>query len=379
MNKFKSIFTIALAFLFIFGFTFASVITPDKEISVTENSKLQQFPDLSLSFDFSKNIFSELKNNSNSIKGFTESFEKYTQHQFVLRDDFRKLKSDFVFDVYMQKDNNGYFMKNGYIFKNNNLLNLKNIEANTDRIEFYYNNLLSENNKVYLSIIPDKNYYLADKTALRLNYDRFYDIVLSKLDFAKYIDLSDKLTLDSYYFTDTHWRQEKIINVADFLISEMGAESTADNVEILSTNKRFNGIYARQNFFETDGDEMLYVTNSVLKDAFLFDKTENVQIPIYNFDKIDSSEPYDMFMSSAKVGLVTLERREATTGKELIVFRDSFGSSIGPLLLSGYDKITFIDTRQILPAAIKNHVEFTNQDVLFLYSTTVLNDTNEFN
>ncbi|MBR2042986.1 MAG: hypothetical protein IJ946_01455 [Clostridia bacterium] len=377
MNKFKSIFTIVLAVLFVFGFTVASIIVPDKEISLSENSTLQQFPDLSVNIDFSKNILEELKRNSNNIKGFTENFEKYTQDQFPLRDSFRKLKADVVFNLLMQKDNNGYFVKNGYIFKNSNLLNSKNIDYNTNKIKFYYDSLLSDSNNVYLAVIPDKNYYLDDNISLRLNYDKFFDTVLNKLSFAKYIDLTDKLTLDSYYFTDTHWRQEKITDVADFILSEMGAENTEADLETVSTNKFFKGIYARQTFFKTEGDEMKYVINPVIKDAVLVDNGLNVEIPIYNFEKIESAEPYDMFMSYAKVGLVTLQRKAPTTGRELIVFRDSFGSSIGPLLLNGYDKITFIDTRQILPAAVKNQVEFTNQDVLFLYSTTVLNDTTE--
>jgi hypothetical protein len=124
---------------------------------------------------------------------------------------------------------------------------------------------------------------------------------------------------------------------------------------------------------------MKYLINDLLNDAVLTDKTTDEVLPIYNLEKIESSEPYDMFMSGAKMGLITLERKEKTTGKELIVFRDSFSSSIGPLLLQGYDKITFIDTRQILPAVIKqnNLVEFSNQDVLFLYSSTVLNDSSE--
>ncbi len=377
MNKFKSLFTVVLAVLFVFGFAVTSIIVPDKEISLSENSTLQQFPDLSINIDFSKNIFNELKKNSNNIKGFTENFEKYTQDQFPLRDTFRKLKADVVFNIFLQKDNNGYFMKNGYIFKNSNLLNSKNIDYNTKKIKFYYDSLLSENNNVYLAVIPDKNYYLNGDFSLRLNYDEFYDTVLNRLSFAKYIDLTDKLTLESYYSTDTHWRQEKIINVADFILSEMGAANSEEKSEIVSTNKFFDGIYARQTFFKTEGDEMLYVTNPILKDAVLFDNSLNSEIPIYNFDKIESAEPYDMFMSYAKVGLITLQRKVPTTGRELIVFRDSFGSSIGPLLLNGYDKITFIDTRQILPAAVKNRVKFTNQDVLFLYSTTVLNDTIE--
>lgn len=60
-------------------------------------------------------------------------------------------------------------------------------------------------------------------------------------------------------------------------------------------------------------------------------------------------------------------------GKELLLFRDSFGSSIAPLLLENYSKITLIDLRYLSKDILENYIEFENQDVLFLYSTLVLN------
>lgn len=60
-------------------------------------------------------------------------------------------------------------------------------------------------------------------------------------------------------------------------------------------------------------------------------------------------------------------------GKELLLFRDSFGSSIAPLLLENYSKITLIDLRYISQEVLENYIEFNEQDVLFLYSTLVLN------
>ena len=62
--------------------------------------------------------------------------------------------------------------------------------------------------------------------------------------------------------------------------------------------------------------------------------------------------------------------------KELVVFRDSFGSSIIPLLATGYSKITVIDTRYISPKLLKEYVTFENKDVLFMYSTLIINDSN---
>lgn len=52
-----------------------------------------------------------------------------------------------------------------------------------------------------------------------------------------YIDLTDLLSLDDYYRTDSHWRQEKILPVAQRLAETMG--TTIDGPEVYAP-QRFN-------------------------------------------------------------------------------------------------------------------------------------------
>jgi hypothetical protein len=81
---------------------------------------------------------------------------------------------------------------------------------------------------------------------------------------------------------------------------------------------------------------------------------------------------------SGSISLLSIDNPNATTDKELIVFRDSFGSSIAPLLASGYSKVTLVDIRYISSFVIGNFVDFGNADILFLYSTLVLNNSEQF-
>ena len=81
---------------------------------------------------------------------------------------------------------------------------------------------------------------------------------------------------------------------------------------------------------------------------------------------------YDLYLGGANA-ILTVENPAGTTGKELILFRDSFGSSLAPLLLDSYDKITLIDLRYVSPDLLPQFVEFSNQDVLFLYNTGIIN------
>lgn len=95
---------------------------------------------------------------------------------------------------------------------------------------------------------------------------------------------------------------------------------------------------------------------------------------VYDEAKLGSRDLYDIFLSGSEP-LLTIENPDADTEKELVLFRDSFGSSLAPLLLQGYRKVTLVDIRYMDPKLLSNYVNFQNADVLFLYSTLVLNSS----
>ena len=95
---------------------------------------------------------------------------------------------------------------------------------------------------------------------------------------------------------------------------------------------------------------------------------------IYDMEKAEGKDPYEMFLSGS-LSLITIENPNAKDDRELIIFRDSFGSSIAPLLVEGYSKITLVDIRYLRTDYLDRFVDFENQDVLFLYSTLVLNNS----
>ena len=98
------------------------------------------------------------------------------------------------------------------------------------------------------------------------------------------------------------------------------------------------------------------------------------KIPIYDWDQIQSRDPYEFFLSGASP-VQYLENVDASTERELVIFRDSFGSSLAPLLVSGYRKITLIDLRYVSSDLLDQLVTFEEQDVLFLYSTLLWNQS----
>ena len=90
--------------------------------------------------------------------------------------------------------------------------------------------------------------------------------------------------------------------------------------------------------------------------------------------KKNSSDKYDIYLSGA-VPILKIENPNGILNKELIVFRDSYGSSLVPLLVEEYQNVTVIDTRYVSPKILDKYVEFENKDILFIYSTLLINNS----
>jgi hypothetical protein len=85
-------------------------------------------------------------------------------------------------------------------------------------------------------------------------------------------------------------------------------------------------------------------------------------------------DPYDLFLRGPQP-LIILENQASVQERELYLFRDSFGSSLAPLLMNAYSKITLIDLRYIHAGLLEEFIEFTpGADVLFLYSSQIFNN-----
>lgn len=305
---------------------------------------------------------------------FMTDFETYAVDTFPFRTAFRTLKAVTATDVFFKKDNNGIYVSDGFIAAVEYPFNEDSLNRAVKRFRYIYETYLTKNNKVFLSIIPDKNCFLAkDSGHLSMDYREFEEQMKQKMDFAQYISISELLEKDDYYKTDTHWRQEKIIDVAERLAQNMGT-TLSSNYKLHTLTHDFYGVYYGQAALPLEPDVLQYVTQDVFDECYVYDGQNNKEIMMYDMEKAAGRDPYEMFLSGS-LSLVTLNNPKAQEDKKLIVFRDSFGSSIAPLLISGYSQITLVDIRYIQPDYLGQFVHFDNCDVLFLYSTLVLNNS----
>lgn len=231
--------------------------------------------------------------------------------------------------------------------------------------------------KVYYAIIPDKNYFLAEKHGYPvLDYERLYGDMSVGLSYMKYIEIRDLLRISDYYATDMHWRQDRILDIAQRISGQMGTPLN-EKYKTVVLEDTLNSVYYGKLSQEMPQDRIIYLNHSLFQGCHVYDHQNEREIPIYNEALADSEISYDMFLSGA-LSCITMENPKSETDKELVIFRDSFGSSIAPFFLEGYRKITLIDIRYLNENLIKQFVTFDNQDVLFLYSTTVLNNRTSF-
>lgn len=328
---------------------------PSKQISEAERRPLAQKP-----------AFSEK---------FQTEFESYSLDQFPLRDSFRTLKSLFHTGVLGQKDNNGIYLTDGTAVRQEYPLNRESVNHAIGRFQRIFDKYLAES-RCYYAIVPDKGYYLGkDSGHLTMDYDALYTQVSAGLPWAEEIDLRPTLTGKDYYRTDTHWRQENLLPAAAALCEGLGvAPPRAEDFAATALERPFYGVYYGQAALPMEPDALCLMESDLLSQCTVYDYETGKTGSIYDMTKLDSRDLYDVYLSGAKA-LLTIENPNAGTDRELIVFRDSFGSSIVPLLMEDYAKVTLVDIRYIQPDLLGQFLDFHGQDVLFLYSTIVLNNS----
>ena len=346
---------ITIGFVLILAITFVTNLLAEEQIiSTSERRKLAQFPEISFEKILNGDVF--------------DKWEKYVEDQFVERDMFRGIKSFWSMNIFAQKDNNKLFERDNAIYKMEYPLKNSNIEKSAKKISEVYENYLKDMN-VYYSIIPDKNYYLENDDHLKLDYNKIQEIMKNELSELKYIDIREGLDLDDYYRTDLHWKQENLHDVVNIIQNKMELDVTDVKYDVQNKGE-FYGAYYGQLATDVSPDNIYVMTSETIKKCTTYNEETKKNAPIYVDTK--SSDRYDIFLSGA-TPIISIENPNAQTNKELLLFRDSFGSSIAPLLVENYSKITLIDLRYISSQLLEQFLEFEDQDVLFLYSTVVLN------
>lgn len=356
-DKLKNIIVISSFFLIIIATFIYNLIKSDLDISLSERRKLEQFPELTIKSTLDGSFF--------------EKFENYTMDQFAHRESYRQLKNKMEMKLFHKTNFNNIYIHDNSLVEQIYPLNEKSIHNLTKKMNYVHDNYLTDNNKIYYSIIPDKNYFVNDKN-LRLDYDLLQQYMKEDIPWATYIDITKFLNLEKYYLTDSHWRQEHLIDVASHIASSMNTRisSTYDDRIIADFKGVYNGRYPDNKLI----DKIHILTNDIIDSAVVYNYETKEEGPVYDYSAIDGIDKYNVYLSGS-VSLLKIDNPNNKTERELVVFRDSFGSSLIPLLIEGYSSITIVDTRYISPKILADYIDFNTKDILFLYNTSLINNS----
>ncbi|HHX92229.1 MAG TPA: hypothetical protein GX688_01165 [Clostridiales bacterium] len=309
---------------------------------------------------------------------FMDGFEEYAKDQFPARFGFRSLKASVRYHLLGYKDNNDIYIEDGIAAKLDYPLNDKSVQTALNRFQWLYDAYLEgTQTNVYAAVIPDKHYYLGARMDYpSMDYDRLFSMIEDGMPYAEYIDIADSLTIEDFYRTDIHWRQERLWDVAGRIGQALGTGTASPEAYVLTeADELLLGAYYGQSALRLIPDRVVYAENAATGYSRVFNVETDAFAPVYDVEKLSGRDPYDVYLSGA-AALLVVENPEARTDCELVVFRDSFASSLIPLLLEAYSRVTLVDIRYIRSELVGEYVDFVDQDVLFIYNALLLNSAN---
>ncbi len=356
-EKFKNITTIILFSIILIGFSLNSIFLPKEKYSLSERREKATFPTEGI-----------------TEKDFYDKFDAYMLDHFAFREGFRTIKALSHYYVFRHTENNGIAIINGSAVKLSAPLDEKAVKYTAQHISDIQKKYLSDC-RVFISLVPDKAYFASQNDFYPgIDYEKMQKLLMENISNAEYINIFPLLSLEHYYQTDSHWNQKHLLPVAKEIANKMGVMLTDKYNE--KSLYPFYGVYYGQSALPLKPDDMVYLQSETLSSCKvnIISATGKRETTVYETDKFGSKDSYDLFLSGA-ANIVEIENPKSISDKELIIFRDSFGSSLAPLLVEGYDKVTLIDTRYISMHRLEKYVQFNNQDVLFLYNTALVNSS----
>lgn len=350
MKRKASIATAAVFLAVLFGFSLLHLALPDREVSRSERRRLAQLPPLS--------------------SGFSDKLEEYMLDQFPLREQLRTVNSLVRLYGLGQADIHGIYLQGGGAFRMDGPLQEKQVRHAAAVFsavqEKYFPSL-----PAHYVIVPDKN-AKAETSRPRLDTETMRGIVREALPGMTEIDIWDLLSADDYYKTDPHWRQERLLPVAAAICEALGADAPGTFTE--KALSPFYGAYYGQAALPMAPDTLTYLESADTKAAEVTGPELDGAQPVYRPELLDGTDGYDVFLSGAQA-VLTVTSPNVHNGRHLVLFRDSFGSSLAPLLLGSFERITLVDLRYISAARLTDYADLSDAtDVLYLCSTAVWNN-----
>lgn len=364
-TDFSRVLTVGIFLTILFSVPILFFVLPTEEVSVSERRRLAEFPNMTM-----KSVLSG---------SFFRAFDPYTADQFPFRECARSAKAVFRYYVLKRLENHGIYYSGDSAVKREDRFSAPILEKNIE----VWNRLAEEvfpDAEIYYSLIPDKNYF---GFAPKADYGTIDDIIARKVS-ARFrnIPLFDPsggvnrvINLDDYYKTDLHWKHESVHLVAERIANALGTRIDPEECYRSERIGTLFGAYAGQSALPSDGDPLVICRSDTTDAAevHLLELQGNSDIPVripgfvYDIERRSDADAYSVYLSGPQAAIEIINRNR-DEGKTLLVFRDSFASSLIPYLISGYRAVYVMDLRYLSSGLVANFCPENVDEVLFLYS-----------
>ncbi len=354
--------SVAVFLAFIFGITALNVLTPTKDTSVYERRALAQFPTVSV-----ENVLSG---------GFAHDFGVFAQDQAAYRDEMRFVKSAVERTVFQKVTNNGVYPIGDRVYDQFHGIRDDYVSAAGRRM----NEILAavQPASAYLSLVPTKAQGLQDDRYLLSDQHAVADPLRDSVQ-ADYVDLlwlADAGPGVRYYGADPHWTTSGAIDAYGALARGMGLDPVTGYRFEQFTDTYVGSEYGKAASWSVPLDTIELAHNDVIDGMSICrietaDRTvchDSVYVPT----PPESLDDYDVFLGGL-APIVEITNPAAPAGSHLVMFKDSYAHAVAPFLAQHYRTTTLVDLRYVERQYVLDNVDFDGADVLFLYSTSVIN------
>lgn len=351
------------------GFTAANYFHKDTAFSDTENRMLQQKPVFS---------WADLADGR-----FMGNFEKYQTDQFILRREWIRLQT--AADRLLGKNKSGdVYLGEGQLLEEPSKLS-ENVWENLDAIGAFCRNQTGV--KCYLMLVPDAASVQREKLpayapvadqAEQLEEIRSY---LEKkenpvTEIPLYEMLREHREESLYYRTDHHWTTLGARYAYQSAAGQMGLPGAENGEEkkLYPVSDSFQGTLAARSGYRVPDDTIeVYWPDQEEELVVTYVQEQTKSASLYAAEKLKTRDKYGMFLNGNHP--LTEIRTMASTGRKLLLIKDSYANCFVPFLTGDFEEIVLVDPRYYYDSAEKLMKQYGFTDVLFLYNlNTFLED-----
>ena len=351
------------------GFTAANYFHKDTAFSDTENRMLQQKPVFS---------WADLADGR-----FMGNFEKYQTDQFILRREWIRLQT--AADRLLGKNKSGdVYLGEGQLLEEPSKLS-ENVWENLDAIGAFCRNQTGV--KCYLMLVPDAASVQREKLpayapvadqAEQLEEIRSY---LEKkenpvTEIPLYEMLREHREESLYYRTDHHWTTLGARYAYQSVAGQMGLPGAENGEEkkLYPVSDSFQGTLAARSGYRVPDDTIeVYWPDQEEELVVTYVQEQTKSASLYAAEKLKTRDKYGMFLNGNHP--LTEIRTMASTGRKLLLIKDSYANCFVPFLTGDFEEIVLVDPRYYYDSAEKLMKQYGFTDVLFLYNlNTFLED-----